>query len=123
VPQELEVRIAEEVRDIVLHAGEEVVDAKDVLPFLQKPLAQVGSDEPRPAGDEHALADVVASHTDPGFRRSAIHTAKAKSPIKDMSDHSAIDSLRNVQSTTAHSPVPENRVFSVRDSGKFSIMK
>jgi uroporphyrin-III C-methyltransferase len=52
-----------------------------------------------------------------------IHTAKANSATKQTSDHSAIDSRRKVQSTAAHSPVPEKSVFSVRDSGKFSSMK
>ena len=57
---------------------------------------------------------------DPEFRTRA--RARRRSTANQPSDHSAIEKPR-VQSTTAHSPVPETRVFSVRESGKFSSMK
>ena len=58
-----------------------------------------------------------------GVLRNAIQIAKRNRATNQPSDHSAIDRPRKVQSTTAHSPVPENSVCSVRDSGKFSSMK
>jgi len=43
VPQQLEIRIVEVMANVRLRAGKEVVDAEDVMPRLQQPVAQVGA--------------------------------------------------------------------------------
>ena len=45
--------LGEQVRDVVGVAGDEVVDAEDLVPVGEKPLAEMGADESRPAGDHH----------------------------------------------------------------------
>ena len=59
---QLEVRVADEVRDVVFRAGEEVVHAQHVVALGQEPLAQVRADEAGAAGHQNALADAVGSH-------------------------------------------------------------
>ena len=59
VAHQLKVGIADQVRDVVLGAGEEVVHAQDVAAVGEQALAQVGAEE---AGDEDAFAQVVVSH-------------------------------------------------------------
>ena len=44
--------LSQQVVDVRRRAGEEVVDADDLVPLGQEPLAQVRADEPGPAGDE-----------------------------------------------------------------------
>ena len=50
---EFEVRIAQKVRDVVLGAGEEVVDAKHIVALGQQPFAQVRAQKPRTARDQY----------------------------------------------------------------------
>ena len=50
---ELELRIAEEVGDVLPAGGEEVVDAQDLVSPREQPLAQVRSDEPGAPGDQY----------------------------------------------------------------------
>ena len=59
VAQELEVGVGEQVRDVVLGAGEEVVHADDVVPVGEQALAEVGAEEAGAAGDEDAFAEEV----------------------------------------------------------------
>ena len=54
VPDQLEVRPAEQVRDVRLLAGEEIVEADDVVPLVDEPFAQVRAEKARAAGDENA---------------------------------------------------------------------
>jgi hypothetical protein len=48
VAQQFEVRVIEQVLDVVLGAGEEVVDTEDVVAGLEQAVAQVRAEEPRP---------------------------------------------------------------------------
>ena len=50
--QQLEVRVVEQVLDVLAPAGEEVVQADDVVALGQQPVAEMGADEPGAAGDE-----------------------------------------------------------------------
>ena len=45
---QLEIRVAEQVRDVVLGAGEEIVDAEHVLAIGEQAFAKVRSEEPAP---------------------------------------------------------------------------
>ena len=56
---ELEMRVVEQVLDVVLGAGEEVVDAEHVVAALQQPLAQMRAEEAGAAGDEGAFSQGV----------------------------------------------------------------
>jgi hypothetical protein len=56
VPHHLEARIVGQRRNVLSPAGEIVVNAKNLVPIVQKSLAEVRSEEPRAAGHEHALA-------------------------------------------------------------------
>jgi hypothetical protein len=56
---ELESRIPEKVLDVVLRAREEVVEAKDLVPLFDQPIAQMGSDEAGTARDEDALPALI----------------------------------------------------------------
>ena len=55
VPDDLEIRIADNVRDVLLAPGIEIVDANDVAAVGQEPFAQVRAEKSGPAGDQHAL--------------------------------------------------------------------
>ena len=56
VPQRLELRPAQQVRDVVLAPREVIVDAKHVVPLLDQPLAEMRPQEPGPAGHQDTLA-------------------------------------------------------------------
>src|SRR5207253_3184473 len=56
VAQQLEPRMAEQVRDVAARAGVEVVDAQHLAALRDEPRAQVRADEARAAGDEHPVA-------------------------------------------------------------------
>jgi hypothetical protein len=47
--------IPKEMADVVLAAGEKIVEAKDLLPLGEKPLAEVRSEKAGAAGDENPL--------------------------------------------------------------------
>lgn len=49
VAEQLEPGVPEVVRDVLLPAGEEVVDHDHAVPLLQKPVDEVAADEPCPA--------------------------------------------------------------------------
>jgi hypothetical protein len=53
--QELELRIAVQVGDVALLAGEQVVDAEYFLAAREQPVAQVGTEEARSTRDERAV--------------------------------------------------------------------
>jgi len=57
VPDEFEARVLEQVFDVALVAGKEVVQAEDFLAPREQPVAQVRADEPRAAGDEIYVAN------------------------------------------------------------------
>ena len=61
VAHELEAGVVEQVRDVVLGAGEEVVGAEHVVPLLQQAVAEVAAQEPGAAGDEDALRGVAVA--------------------------------------------------------------
>ena len=57
-PDQPEAGVGSEVRDVLRGAGEEVVEADDLVATVEQRLAQVGAEEPRAAGDDgtgHAL--------------------------------------------------------------------
>ena len=56
VAHQFEPVVVHEVDDVVLAAGEEVVQADDVVPLPEEPFAEVGTDEAGAAGDENAHA-------------------------------------------------------------------
>ena len=47
--------IPQEMADVVLAAGEKIVEAEDILPLGEKPLAEVRSEKTGAAGDENPL--------------------------------------------------------------------
>ena len=49
------------MRDIVLAAGEEIVDAQDLVALLQKAVDQMRSEETCAAGDHHASARIIVA--------------------------------------------------------------
>lgn len=55
VADQLKVGLVEEVRDVVLGAREEVVEADDVVAPLHQESAEVGADEARSARDDDAV--------------------------------------------------------------------
>ena len=55
---QLEALGADEMRDVALGAGEEIVDADDVVAALQQALAQMRAEEPGPAGHEYPLFEM-----------------------------------------------------------------
>ncbi len=56
---EFEARMAVQVVDVALGAGEEIVDAEDFVSFRQQAVGQMRAQEPGASGDEDALAAVV----------------------------------------------------------------
>jgi hypothetical protein len=62
VPDDLEVGAADQVGDVALAAGVEVVAADDVAALLQQALAEKGAQEPGAARDQDAFAKM---HGDP----------------------------------------------------------
>ena len=55
VANQLEVRPAEQMGDVRLLAGEEVVEADHVVPLLDQPLAEVRAEKAGAAGDQNAF--------------------------------------------------------------------
>ncbi len=55
VADQLEVRTWQQVGDVRLLAGEEVVEADHVVPAFQQPFAKMNAEKARPAGDQDAL--------------------------------------------------------------------
>ena len=50
-----------QVRDVRLAAGEEVVDAEDVVAFRDQPLAEVRAEKAGAAGDQNAFFESIHS--------------------------------------------------------------
>ena len=57
--EELEMRIIEQMNDIVLRAGEEVVKTDDIVTLGEQTLAQMRAEETGTAGDEHTFSECV----------------------------------------------------------------
>ena len=55
VPNQIEIRPVQEMGDICLLACEKIVDADDVVPVIDEPLAQMRAEKTGPAGDENAI--------------------------------------------------------------------
>src|SRR5690606_14908255 len=53
VAHDLEVGVAEQMRDVALRAGIEVVHANDFVAVREQPVAQVGTDESGPSGNQN----------------------------------------------------------------------
>ena len=62
VAHQLEVRVIEQMGDVVLDAGEEIVKADDVVTVVQQALAEMRAEEAGAAGDERARAGAVIFH-------------------------------------------------------------
>jgi hypothetical protein len=58
----VEARLALQVPQVRLPAGEEAVEADDASALAQEDVAQVGADEAGASGDEHELACLVRHH-------------------------------------------------------------
>ena len=69
VPQQLEARMVEQVLDVVPPAGEEVVQADDVVALGQQPVAEMRADEAGAAGDEDSHGVNVSWSGAPASRR------------------------------------------------------
>ncbi len=54
VAVQLETRVTQQVRHVGARAGEEVVQAHDIVPFLDQAFAQMGTEEPGPSCDQYA---------------------------------------------------------------------
>ena len=61
MPHELEPGVVEQVGDVVLGAGEEVVDTQHVMALREQAVAQVAAQKAGAAGDEDALGGVVVA--------------------------------------------------------------
>ena len=55
VADQLEARVVEQVLDVGARAGEEVVEAHDLVPIGEQALAQMRAEEAGAAGDQNAL--------------------------------------------------------------------
>jgi hypothetical protein len=55
----LEIRVAEEMRDVLLAAGEVIVEADDVVAARDERVAEMRAEEAGGAGDKGALAGEV----------------------------------------------------------------
>jgi len=55
MPKELEIRIRQEMRNILFLSRVEVVDANDLMPLGEQALAQVRSDKTSSPGHQNAL--------------------------------------------------------------------
>ncbi len=55
VTHQLEIRLREQVRDVRFLAREEVIDADNVLPGLDKPVTEMGAEEAGAAGYEYSF--------------------------------------------------------------------
>ena len=60
--QQLEVGIVEQMGDVVLGPGEEIIQAEHVVAGIEQAIAEMRAEKPRPAGDEDAFAEVVVGH-------------------------------------------------------------
>ena len=59
MPHQIEIRPAEQVGDVRLLAGEEIIEADHVVPLLHQPLAEVRAEKTGPAGDQNAFEHVL----------------------------------------------------------------
>lgn len=59
VPHELEIRRADQVRDVPFLAGKEIIEADDVVFVLDEPVAEMASEKTRPAGHQRAFVQRV----------------------------------------------------------------
>lgn len=59
LPHELKPRVADEVIEITLVAGEQVVDTKNFVAALEQAVDQVRAEESSPAGHEDAITSIV----------------------------------------------------------------
>jgi hypothetical protein len=67
----LESSVSEQVLHVAAAAGEEIVDAQDVVSFLQQTFAEVTSEESCAARDEYALHCRSRSGCSKGFHEDA----------------------------------------------------
>jgi hypothetical protein len=56
VPDDLEVGMAQQVRNVALGAGVKIVAADDIAAFLEQALAEKGAQKPGPASDQNTLS-------------------------------------------------------------------
>ena len=54
VPQEFKARVGQQVGDVLLPAGEQVVEADDLVAIADQPVAEVAAQKAGAAGDEDA---------------------------------------------------------------------
>ena len=59
VAHELEIGMVEKMRNIVLAAGEEIIDAQHVAALLEQAVDEVRSEEAGAAGHHHAFTQII----------------------------------------------------------------
>jgi len=62
VPHQFEVGIVEQVQDVILGPGKEVIGAQDVAASFQEPFAQVGTEKASASGHQNAFTKRVFHH-------------------------------------------------------------
>jgi hypothetical protein len=62
VAHQLEARLGQQVRDVVLAAGEKIVEAKDVVSRADQALAQMGAEKAGAPCHEDSLLGIVGTH-------------------------------------------------------------
>ena len=77
VADEIEARMAEQVRDVRLAAGEQIVDAEHVVPLPDQPVAQMRTQKSRTTGDEDALYAGRCVHLDCPCHRGLLRSMVA----------------------------------------------
>jgi hypothetical protein len=63
VAHQLELRVADEVRNILLATGEIIVEANDVIAFGKHALAKVRTQKAAASGDEHSFSTIASRHS------------------------------------------------------------
>ena len=85
VTNELEIRLAQEMGDICLGAGEQVVEADDIRAVSHQAFAEMRADKSRSSGDEHAVGVMLhrsaAVFPSMGFSRPGVMPARRRVPL------------------------------------------
>ena len=82
VAHRLEMRVSKEVRNVVLAAGEIIVDAENIVAGSEQAFAEMGAEETRPAGHQHAFAR--ERHADGSFPRRRRKITDRRAQRKDL---------------------------------------
>ena len=75
--QELEARMIVQVVDVALGAGEEIVDADDLVALRKQPVDQVRAEKPSAARHQNALAAFIESRHRISLKATSVKTSLA----------------------------------------------